>query len=214
MRSEPPSGTVPSTTQDVASSFVERTRRAQLVEAAVATVSKNGCRRSSLAEIANRTSIAKSVVIYYFESKASLLIDVTHSVFTTHGKSVLSAASGSRYQLRACDPYAKAHVQYVNVRPSAVSAELEAVVSCRIMYGTPPYLLNDEDDQALHHRILSAGMEYGVFETMSLEVQRGYVENLLDGVILFVRRDKDVDLSELRTRAVPLLIRALAVNHG
>lgn len=195
-----------------AASFIETARRAQLVEAAVATVNEVGFHGASLAKIAGRAGIAKSAVVYYFASKEGLLLEVVQTVFGALGDSVLAAVDGIEGPAVRLRAYSDAYVGHVDTHRAAVAAAVEIVVSHRTSDGTPLYLLNDEDDTALLRSIVREGMAQGVFRAMPLDVATGLAESLLDRAITLVQRDPDVDLGELRAQVVPFLFRALAVD--
>lgn len=201
-------------TQGGSGSFIEAARRAQLVEAAVATVNELGYHRASLAEIAGRAGIVKSAVAYYFASKEGLLLSVVQTVFGTLGESVLAAVDGIEDPIARLRAYADAYVWHVDTHRRAIAAAVEIVVSHRTADGTPLYLRNDDDDTALLRSIVRAGMEVGAFQAIPLDVATGLVESVLDRAITLVQRDPGVDLGEWRAHAVPFLFRALGVRDG
>ena len=121
-------------TQGGSGSFIEAARRAQLVEAAVATVNELGYHRASLAEIAGRAGIVKSAVAYYFASKEGLLLSVVQTVFGTLGESVLAAVDGIEDPIARLRAYADA---YFRLRES-----LEALLGDPVDLVTPANLEN------------------------------------------------------------------------
>lgn len=54
-------------------SFIEQTRRQQMIEALVAGVAEEGYAGASLAKVAERANVSKSVVVYHFGGKDELL---------------------------------------------------------------------------------------------------------------------------------------------
>lgn len=56
-----------------AGTFIERARRAQLIEVTVDLVADEGYRGASLARIAQRAGISKAAVLYHFASKDALV---------------------------------------------------------------------------------------------------------------------------------------------
>lgn len=204
----------PSQPRTPSGSFIEAARRQQLVAAAVATVNELGYHRASLAEIGARAHIARSAVLYYFTSKEGLLLDLVETVFASLGQSLTLAvdrAEGPAARLRS---YAEAYISHVDAERHAVAAAVEIVVSHRTADGTPLYLVEDDEDTALLRSILEAGMEDGTFRQMPLSVATGLVEGVLEHSITLVQREPGVDLTELRTQAVPFLFRALGVDDG
>ncbi|HXU23401.1 MAG TPA: TetR family transcriptional regulator, partial [Tepidiformaceae bacterium] len=68
--------------------FIEAARRAQLIDAAIDTLVEFGYARTTMAEIARRANISKSVISYYFESKETLLEQVVESVYRAGAETV------------------------------------------------------------------------------------------------------------------------------
>jgi AcrR family transcriptional regulator len=62
-------------------SFIEAARRAQLIECAIETIATLGYAQASLAHIAQRAGISKSVITYYFSSKEELIEQVVTAIF-------------------------------------------------------------------------------------------------------------------------------------
>ncbi len=66
-----------------APSFIEVARRSQIVSCAIDTLAEAGYQRTSLAEIAKRAGISKSVISYHFAGKEALLAQVVDEVYAT-----------------------------------------------------------------------------------------------------------------------------------
>ena len=58
---------------DESGTFIERARRAQLIEVTIELVADEGYRGASLARIAERAGISKAAVLYHFASKDALV---------------------------------------------------------------------------------------------------------------------------------------------
>ncbi len=54
-------------------SFIEKARRAQIMECAIETLAEVGYVKASLGQIAKRAKISKGVISYYFTNKEELL---------------------------------------------------------------------------------------------------------------------------------------------
>ena len=61
-------------------SFVEAARRAQIVEAAIATIAEEGYARASFVRIAKRASISPGLISYHFTAKDALITEVLRTV--------------------------------------------------------------------------------------------------------------------------------------
>ncbi|WP_147915410.1 TetR/AcrR family transcriptional regulator [Ruania zhangjianzhongii] len=62
-----------STAADTGGTFIERARRAQLIEVTIELVADDGYRGASLARIAERAGLSKAAVLYHFASKDALV---------------------------------------------------------------------------------------------------------------------------------------------
>ncbi|GAU65073.1 putative TetR family transcriptional regulator [Streptomyces sp. NBRC 110611] len=66
-------------------SFIEKARRAQIVDAAVETLAAWGFARASLARIAERAGISKGVISYHFAGKNELIEVVVEQIYERIG---------------------------------------------------------------------------------------------------------------------------------
>ncbi|HEX5408105.1 MAG TPA: helix-turn-helix domain-containing protein, partial [Pseudonocardiaceae bacterium] len=60
--------------------FADEARRKQLVECAIEVIAEQGFAQASLARIAQRAGVAKSVVLYHFANKDELVEQVLTAV--------------------------------------------------------------------------------------------------------------------------------------
>lgn len=189
--------------------FTEAARRAQILQATIATVNEIGYHRASLAEIADHAGVAKSAIVYYFGSKENLLMQVLDHTFTALGdvvEAAVAAESTPDGRLRA---YAQSYLSHVDAHRAEVAAAVTILLSHRASDGTPLYLKVDDDDTALLRSILSAGMDAGDFRRMSLADAVQIAESLLDLAITAVQRDLTADLATLTPEIVRFLFSGL-----
>jgi len=64
-----------------ARSFVETARRQQIVECAIDAIAEVGYGRASLAEVARRAGVSKSLLLYHFAGKDELVDEVVRAVY-------------------------------------------------------------------------------------------------------------------------------------
>ena len=84
--------------------FIEQARRQQIIEATIAAVAEEGYAGASLAKVAERAKISKSVVIYHFGGKDELLETTVNQIYDELWSFVrprLEAEKTARGQLRA-----------------------------------------------------------------------------------------------------------------
>ncbi|NLU68575.1 TetR/AcrR family transcriptional regulator [Streptomyces sp. HNM0574] len=94
MRSENQPGGQHGSRGDAERSFIERARRAQIVEAAVEVIAARGFARASLARIAERAGISKGVISYHFAGKSELIEQLVRQVYERIGVFVAERLEG------------------------------------------------------------------------------------------------------------------------
>lgn len=82
---------------DGGGTFIERARRAQLIEVTIELVADEGYRGASLARIAERAGISKAAVLYHFASKDAL-------VHAAHGHTLTELVADVSRALSAAAP--------------------------------------------------------------------------------------------------------------
>ncbi|MFD3684187.1 TetR/AcrR family transcriptional regulator [Nocardiopsis sp. NPDC058631] len=97
-------------------SFIEEARRAQIIESAIETFSELGYANTSLARVAERAGINKSVISYHFAGKTELMEQIVERVYLDIAQFVLprtekeTTASGAlRASIRSVAEYMRGH---------------------------------------------------------------------------------------------------------
>ncbi|GAB2606200.1 putative transcriptional regulator, TetR family protein [Paractinoplanes abujensis] len=127
------------------SSFIEQARRRQFVQCALDSLHETGFAGTSLAAVAERAQISKSVVVYHFGSKQALLEAVVESVYASQVPDVvaaLDAASGPRARLLA---YVRIAVLFAAGNAHALTAVAEIFRNLRRPDGTLRYTAADNE---------------------------------------------------------------------
>jgi AcrR family transcriptional regulator len=84
--------------------FIEEARRAQIIQCAADAIAESGYTRATMAEIAKRARIAKSVISYHFADKNELIQEVIRTAIATYTRfleSGLAAESTASGKIRA-----------------------------------------------------------------------------------------------------------------
>lgn len=204
----------PSTRAGRSRTFTEQARRSQILDAAIRTVNRDGYPRASLSRIAGEAGIAKSAIMYYFDGKDDLLLQVVDHVYAELGVR-LAEAVGEHEQPRArLDAYMHTYLDHVGAHRAGIAAGAEIVLSHRTAEGTPLYLTETGEDSALLRGILEGGMAQGVFRPMPSGVAVDLVQSLLDLSITALQRDLEADLSTLVPEILTVISRGLATDPG
>lgn len=189
--------------------FTEAARRAQIVEAAIVAVNEMGYHGASLAQIAGRAEISKSVISYYFDGKEELLLQVVDHVFRRFDAALtaaVEAAEGAKAKLVA---YVRAYVAFVHENRDATVAAMEISVSHRDADGVPLYLVDSAEETDLVTRIVTGGIASGEFRDVDVVVAMTTIIHALDGALTHSQAHPDTDLLTYGERLAPLLLAAL-----
>lgn len=190
-------------------SFLEAARRKQIVECAIEVLAAEGFQRATLARIAERAEVSKSVVVYHFGGKDGVFEQVVAEVFGTATAEVgprVAAASTAAERLGA---YLRARLEHLDGHRSHMLALYEVWMNFRTDDGA--MRLGEPDaTEAIDaiERILAAGQESGEFTDFSTPVMAMTIRQAVDGAMLRLRAEPDLDLAAYTEELVALFDRA------
>jgi len=152
-------------------SFIEAARRAQLIECAIETIATLGYAQASLAQIAKRAEISKSVITYYFSSKEELLEQVVKAIYTDAAHFIgprIAAQPTAQLRLQA---YIQSHVEYISTHLMQMMAIMEIAINFRTEEGKLRYgIATEEPVLAALEGLLRKGQQEGEFRAFDLRV--------------------------------------------
>ena len=164
--------------------FIEAARRAQVVQAAIETINEVGYGRASLARIAQRAGISKSVITYHFAGKDDLCAEVVTHVLedcAAFMRPRLAAATTAREWLHA---RIRAELAYMASHHANFVALGEIVVNHRDDEGVRTF---DEDfDEATVREfveVLERGQRDGEFRAFDTRVLAVTIAKAIDGAL-------------------------------
>ncbi|WP_163542922.1 TetR/AcrR family transcriptional regulator [Occultella kanbiaonis] len=189
--------------------FTEAARRAQIMDAAIATVNDVGYHRASLAQIAARAGIAKSIISYHFEGKEQLLLYVIDQVFTGVEEATRAAVALADDPAARLAAFARGYLTFVRDHREEMIAAVEIAVSHRDGDGVPLYLAESDEENALLEGMVADGIAAGQFRQVDLTVARTTVIHALDGALTRSQIDAGVDLDAYGDQLIPMLLAAL-----
>lgn len=194
-------------------SFIEAARRQQIIEAAVTTVNELGYHGASLAQIAARAGISKSIISYHFDGKEDLLLAVVNHVFARAGEQIEAAVGRESTASGKLAAYARAYLNFIAEHRAEMIAAMEVAVSHRDADGVPLYLTESEEDTALLMAIVEAGQGSGEFRTeLDPIVTVTTIVHALDGALTRAQMHPDTDLATWVDHLVPMLLAALGAQ--
>jgi AcrR family transcriptional regulator len=189
--------------------FIEKARRAQIVECAIETIATLGYARASLAQIAQRAGISKGVISYHFSGKEELIRQIVTEVFTAGAAFMrprIEAESGAANRLRA---YIESNLAFMRTHRRHIVAIVEIWSNFRSKDGLSclgtSWLESAVGDL---ERLLRWGQENGEFREFSPRVMAMAIRNAIDGVPPQMTVHEDLDLDAYARELVTLFDRA------
>jgi TetR/AcrR family fatty acid metabolism transcriptional regulator len=183
--------------QEPDSTFIERARRQQIIEATIAVVAEDGYAGTSLSKVAERAKISKSVVIYYFEGKNQLLETTVHQVYEEIWKFVkprLDAEKTAAGKLRA---HIESEFAFLEKhRPSLLTVS-NILLNHRDRHGVL-YLREqaEEDYLKIMGLILEQGQSNGEFRKFAVRPMAATLMHAINGTLDHWAADPKMSLSE------------------
>ena len=177
--------------------FIEEARRAQIIQCAADAIAESGYARATMAEIAKRARIAKSVISYYFAGKDELIQEVirtaiaTYTQFLESGMAAESTASG---KIRA---YLTVSADYVAAHRNLHIAVLEIAANAlgpdgRPLLATMPL----EVHSSAFEQSLRDAQASGELREFDVQVMTGLLRSAVTHtMVMALRADPGVDLA-------------------
>lgn len=107
-------------------SFIERTRRAQLIDVTIDAVAEHGYAKVSLARIADNAGITKAAVLYHFRTKDAVVEAAYERVLDALVEDVAAAVEAVRAQ-DGPQAYVRAMVGHLRAHPRHTRMLIEAL---------------------------------------------------------------------------------------
>jgi len=186
--------------------FTELARRAQIAGCAAEAIAEVGYADASMAEIARRAGVAKSVVSYHFSDRAELMGEVLRTAMATYATFMeprLARAASASDKLRA---YVVGTADYVVEQRSLHVAVIEIGLNAtsadgRPLIATMPLRAPDPSVED----ILRQGQRDGEFRDFDVQVVGGVVRSALTlDMVLRQRNDPHIDLQAYAEELVRL----------
>lgn len=186
-------------------SFIEAARRAQIIDCAIESLAEVGFQNTSLAEIAKRARISKSVILYYFDGKADLLREVMKTVYTRGHEFMFPRIEQSKSHREALRNYIAAEVEYIATNWNAVRAAVE-IASNNAVPGEGAGF-EEADTEWLFsslEALFKGGQDAGEFRLFSTRVMAMALRASLDGIARQRLLNPEFDLDVCREELITL----------
>lgn len=190
-------------------SFLEAARRDQIVQFAIETLAEEGYMHASLARIAERARVSKSVIVYHFGTKDEVFEQVVAEVMAAAFDAVrplVQAEPTATGKLRA---YLEARVGFLGTHRQHMLALFEIWMNLRTRDGDQRFGEADAKPTVdAIEQILREGQRSGEFGSFSRAVMAMAIRQAVDGVLLQLRVHPDLDLEAYAQELVALFERA------
>ena len=181
--------------------ITEIARRAQIIEAAIATIAELGYAKASFAQIAKRAGLSSTGLIsYHFASKQDLNWAIVTEVIgeiSAFMHERMRAATGPREALTS---YIEGTIAFMQQKPDFMRALADI-----FMHGGVEY--DGESEEAVVsplERILQEGQATGVFRPFDTRVMATTIQRAIDGIPIALTAEPTLDLDMYARELVTL----------
>jgi len=190
-------------------SFIEAARRTQLIESAIETIATLGYAHASLAQVAKRAGISKSVITYYFTSKEELLEQVVTEIYTAAVQAVTPQIMAQSTTVLRLHAYIRSAVEYIGVHRMRMVALMEIARNVRTPDGKLRYGgATEEWILAPLEALLRQGQDEGDFRLFDLRVMAVTIRRAIDALPFLFTTTPDLDVEAYGRELVTLFDRA------
>ncbi len=191
--------------------FTEAARRAQIIDCAIDAIGELGFARASLAEIARRARISKSVVSYYFSSKDELIEQVVQAIYAAGAAFMIPRIESAPSVAAALRALITSNVEFLDTHRRDIRALTEIIANWRDAKGAQRYD-SAREDQGVRDiaTLLRAGQERSEFREFSAGVMATAIRASIDALPWRLRADPDLDVAAYGEELADIFDRATA----
>ncbi len=171
--------------------FIEAARRAQIVEAAIATIAEVGYARASFALIAKQAGLSSTGLIsYHFASKDELIEQVVSSIIGTMGQFMAQRMERQPNAASALTTYIHATAAFIGTHRRQMKALLDIFLNGGLHYDETAELMVVSPVE----EILRRGQDSGEFRPFDTRVMAVLIQRAVDGLPFLLATYPDVDV--------------------
>ncbi|MGW7517971.1 TetR/AcrR family transcriptional regulator [Streptomyces sp. NPDC054796] len=177
-------------------SFIEKARRAQIIEAAVEVIAERGYAMASLARIAQHAGISKGVISYHFAGKDELIERLVEQVYGEIGAFIGPRRDGRAEAAARLRMHIESLAEYMRSHRARHIALIEIFGSFRTGDGALYYgVERAEPVYSTLEEIFRDGQRSGEFRDFDVRVMAVSLQSAIDGMFAYWRAHPDVDLT-------------------
>jgi len=190
-------------------SFIEEARRAQIGTAAIETVAEFGYGNASLARIADRAGISKSVISYHFDGKGDLLNQVVTEFFADTWEYMSERLDAQTTYMGRVRVWVESQLAYFGAHRSAFLAVIDIVVNHRNPDGSRPFADAEKEEVVALTEMLDAGQVFGEFRPLHSSSVAVVIVQCVDGALTRWIESDDNDLAAQSAALVDFIEHAI-----
>lgn len=169
-------------------SFIEKARRAQIVEATIEVLAELGYSNTSFAQIAKKSGISRGLISYHFKNKDDLMLQVVMEVFAANMIYVNEQVATQTSAREKLHTYIIANLKHMGQQPKRFLAMIEVVINAKTKDGQSIFkAISQADDDELGYTELEgifhmgqAGGEFRDFDSRVMAIAlRGAIDKVL-----------------------------------
>jgi TetR/AcrR family transcriptional regulator, fatty acid metabolism regulator protein len=174
-------------------SFIELSRRAQIIDCAIEAIAELGFARASLAQIARRAGVSTGVILYHFVSKDELIREVVAHVYAA-GQAFITPRVDQSSARAALLGFIRGSVAFIQSKPANVLAVMNIIRAGRADSGEERF-----DHAVFRPReagftaILHAGLAIGEFRPFTVPIMVTTIIEALDAIPPHFAADPTLD---------------------
>jgi TetR/AcrR family fatty acid metabolism transcriptional regulator len=177
-------------------SFIEKARRAQIVECAIDAIAELGYANTSLAEIARRAGVSKGVISYHFDGRRELVEEVVKTVMAKATDVMRPRIVAERSVAGMLRAYLTTNLEFLGSHHNYIRALLNIAGGARADDGKAIFEFAQVSERAVRalEKLLRRGQEQGEFREFSIRAMAVAIRNAIDGLASQLAGDPKLDL--------------------
>ncbi len=176
--------------------FIQDTRRAQLVRCATEVLAEVGYARASLVRIARRAGVSRGVITYHFADRDELIDAVVAEVYAAGFAVLRPKIDAEPTAAGAVRAFIVGSADFYRTHPTHIAALHEIITNARADDGTPRHAGQgraEEQELSDIGALLARGQRDGEFRDFSPRVMARTIRHALNGLLQEMRTTPDLD---------------------
>ncbi|GCE29728.1 putative transcriptional regulator, TetR family protein [Dictyobacter alpinus] len=194
-------------------SFIEATRRAQIIACAIETIATLGYAQASVVQIAKRAGTSKGVVFYHFTDKETLIEQVVNEVYSSGTQYMEPRIKAQTTAVEMLKTYIQTNLEFIGSHRMYARAIAEIMANYRTEGGKLRYdVVAEEPVRAIPEMILRKGQRDGLFKAFDPFVMAVTLRRAIDAVPAMLEAYPELDLDAYTQELITIFDQATRKN--